>query len=76
MKGTFKTVLVAAVVSAVVGGGAAVAATQAFTLGASNDRHVGRLPLRHGGRARSAGPRLYPEYGAEQTQLAWSGSLT
>jgi len=36
VKGTFKTALVAAVVSAFVAAGAAVATTQAFTLGATN----------------------------------------
>jgi hypothetical protein len=36
VKGSFKTALVAAVVSAVVAAGAAVATTQAFTLGATN----------------------------------------
>ena len=36
MRGTFKTALVAAVVSAFVAAGAAVATTQAFTLGATN----------------------------------------
>jgi hypothetical protein len=36
MKGSFKTALIAAVVSAVVASGAAVATTQTFTLGTTN----------------------------------------
>src|SRR5215510_12562704 len=36
MKGSFKTALIAAVVSAFVAAGAAVATTQAFTLGTTN----------------------------------------